>query len=292
MIHGNDVLLRLVASGCDVVVPFANKTVRDKYAVLTHEAAIEGDGLRSAITERVGATGGFTTPLTIDTAPVILGAMFGDVKTSFFVSETRNLYQSNINLCAADASKRFALIEQFGNTTKEYADCVCSGFELRIHRGEAVKAHFDIDSGSKSREQRTENKENGEQGAGNGEQGNKNFGERFKEDGVAYFADGKFWYNIYAAVLSVNKVGGCKTVLTLSRVLGNEDLPEHIDLIDISVRLFRDKYEERRYGTFHVTLFDLCLITDGTSVNTADAVIGALRYAVSGSVNAAVYEER
>jgi hypothetical protein len=116
--------------------------------------------------------------------------------------------------------------------------------------------------------------------------------ERFKEDGVSYFADGKFWCNIYAAILSVNKVGGCKSVLTLSRVWGNEDLPEHIDLINISVRLFRDKYEERLYGTFHVTLFDLRLITDGTSVNTADAVIGPLRYVVSGSVNAAVYEER
>jgi hypothetical protein len=161
---------------------------------------------------------------------------------------------------------------------------------LRIHRGEAVKAHLDVDSGSESKEQRAESK--GKTGnalrVGSGDIAT----ERFKEDGVSYFADGKFWRNIYAAVLGVNKVGGCKTVLTLSRVLGNEDLPEYIDLIDISVRLFRDKYEERQYGTFHVTLFDLRLITDGTEVNTADAVIGALRYAVSGSVNASVYEER
>jgi hypothetical protein len=118
----------LVTAGCDVVVPFANKTLRDKYDVLTHEAAIEGNGFRRCLTEKVGATGGFTTPLTLGTAPVILGAMFGDSSESSFVSETRNLYVTHSDLCAADTSKRFSLVEQWGNAQKEYSGCVCSGF--------------------------------------------------------------------------------------------------------------------------------------------------------------------
>jgi hypothetical protein len=202
--------------------------------------------------------------------------MFGDIKTSFFVSETRNLYQSNIDLCSTEKSQRFNLIEQLGNTQKEYPDCVCSAFELRIHRNEAIKAHLDVDGDAPT--------------IGNGEQGNKNV-ERFKEDGVIFFFHGKFYRNIYGATLSVKKED-CKAELTLNRVLEEEDLPRHINLLTISARLFRDKYEERHFGTFSITLFDLDLISDETSVNTCDAVIGPLRYVVSGSVNATVFEER
>jgi hypothetical protein len=293
MIHGNDVSFRLVASNCDIDVPFCGKTLRDKYDVLTGEAAIEGNGLRRSLTEKIGATGGFTTPLTLKTVPPILGAMFGDVKTSFFVSETRNLYQTDIKLCAADVSNRFTLVEEWGDTKKTYSDCVCSGFELRIHRGEAIKAHLDIDS-SEIRNEELEMRN--EKGAGSREQGENALrfgsGERFKADWTSYFLDGNFYNNIYGATLSVNKRGGCKTVLTLQRVLERIDLPSHLDFLLLSVRLVRERYEERRYGTFSVGLFNLDLISDGTEVNTADAVIGSLRYAVSGDVSADVYEER
>jgi len=287
MIQGNEIILRLVTTGCDIVVPFCNKTLRDKYDLYLAEAAIEGAGLRAGIAERSGVCGGFTTPLTLKTAPVLLGVMFGDVKTAFFVSGTQNMYQTDIKLCGADISKRFTLVEEWGNTKKEYADCVCSGFEIRIHREEALKAHLDIDSDKPmSSEQLAMSNEKDEKAL------RFDGGERFKEVGVSYFIDGKFYYSIYAATLCVNKTGGCKTELLVNRVLEKEDLPEHIDLLDISARMFREQYEERRYGTFHITLFNLDLISDETAVNSADAVIGPLHYAVSGSVNAAVYEER
>jgi hypothetical protein len=116
--------------------------------------------------------------------------------------------------------------------------------------------------------------------------------ERFKEDGARYLVDGKYFDNIYAATLCVKKVGGCKTEISLSRVLQSDDLPEHISFLHIPLVLFREKYEERSFGRFMIILSDLRLISDGTSVNTADTVIGPLRYEVSGSVNASVYEER
>jgi hypothetical protein len=294
MVHGDEVLLRLVAGGGDVVVPFCGMTLRDKYDVLTHEAAIEGNGLRRSLTERTGATGGFTTPLTLGTAPAILGVMFGDVKAKSFVSETRNLYRTQIDLCAADIAGRFALIEQCGNTTKEYPDCVCSGFELRIRRGEAVKAHLDIDSNRPmSSEQLAMSND---EGNGKKEKGKKavgqDGGERFKGAVVRYLVDGVYFDNIYAATLSVKKEGGCKTQLILNRVMEKTDLPEHITFLHIPLVLFREKYEERSFGRFMIILNDLFLISDGTEVNTADAVIGGLRYVVAGTVMAEVYHER
>jgi hypothetical protein len=283
MVHGNEVLLRMIVGDADVEVPFSGSTLRDKYDVWTYEAAIEGDGLCRALTEKAGATGGFTTPLTLGTAPAVLEAMFGKSKESSFVSGTRDLYVTHSDLCAADTSERFSLIEEWGNTNKVYPDCVCTAFELRIHRGEAVRAHLDIDSDSKSNEQRAESKEK----TGNALQVGS--GERFKEYGVSYLIDGKYYNNIYASTLSVKKAGGCKTELFLNRVLLNEDLPERINSITIRARLFRDKYEEREYGRFIICLNDLRLIANETAVNTADAVIGQLRYVVSGFVSVETY---
>jgi hypothetical protein len=89
--------------------------------------------------------------------------------------------------------------------------------------------------------------------------------------------------------LSVKKEGGCKTEISLSRVLQSDDLPEHISFLHIPIVLFREKYEERSFGRFMIILNDLQLISNGTEVNTADAVIGALRYAVAGFVSVETY---
>jgi hypothetical protein len=281
MIHGNEVLLRMNVGDCEVEVPFSGSTLRDKYDVLTFEAAIEGDGLRRSLTEKIGATGGFTTPLTLGTAPSVLEAMFGNSRESAFVTGTRDLFVTHSDLCAADTSGRFSLIEEWGNTNKIYPDCVCMAFELRIHRGEAVKAHLQIESNTLTSEKRNEKKEKSEE---------RIFScERFKECGARYLIDGKYFDNIYGSTLSVKKEGGCPTEIFLNRVLENEDLPEHISFLHIPLVLFRDKYEERSFGRFMIILTDLHLISNETEVNTSDAVIGQLRYVVSGSVSVETY---
>jgi hypothetical protein len=270
MIHGNEVLLRLIVGDSDVEVPFSGSTVRDKYDVLTYEAAIEGDGLRRSLTEKTGATGGFTTSLTIDTAPTMIGVMFGNSGENSFVSGTRDLYATHIDLCAADTSKRFTLIEQFGNTNKAYPDCVCSGFELRIRRGEAVKARVDVDSETVTREEGREKKEKSEERIFNRE--------RFNERGVRCFLHDKELTYIYGATLSADKTNGCKTFLKIHRVLLDEDLPERINSIIIRARLFRDKYEEREYGGFDVCLNDLRLISDEMDIDAAFARLSSDRH--------------
>jgi hypothetical protein len=185
------------------------------------------------------------------------------------------------DLCAADTSERFSLIEEWGTTTKIYPDCVCTAFELRIHRGEALKAHLQIESSTQTREERKEKNEKSEE---------RIFScERFKECGARYLIDGKYFDNIYGSTLSVKKEGGCPTEIFLNRVLENEELPEHINFLHIPLVLFREKYEERSFGRFMIILNDLHLISDETEVNTADAVIGQLRYAVSGFVSVETY---
>jgi hypothetical protein len=155
---------------------------------------------------------------------------------------------------------------------------------LRVHREEAVKAHLDIESNKPVKgEGRREKVENALRFGS---------GERFKGDGVRYLVDGKYFDNVYAATLSVKKEGGCRSEIILSRVLGKEDLPEHISFLHIPFVLFREKYEERSFGRFMIILNDLFLISDGTEVNTADAVIGGLRYVVAGFVSVDAYDER
>jgi len=52
----------------------------------------------------------------------------------------------------------------------------------------------------------------------------------------------------------------------------------------ITAQLLRDKYENKYYGVFHVILKMLFLVSDETEINSADTVIGPLRYYVSGPV--------
>ena len=67
------------------------------------------------------------------------------------------------------------------------------------------------------------------------------------------------------------------------------DLPNNIDEIIITAQLMRDKYEHRHYGIFRITIKKLVLVSDETNVNSADTVIGPIRYYVAGTVNTEVF---
>jgi hypothetical protein len=66
-------------------------------------------------------------------------------------------------------------------------------------------------------------------------------------------------------------------------------LPGIIDELTITAQLLRDKYEYRYFGMFRITITRLVLLSDETAVNSADVVIGPLRYYVAGTVNAEVF---
>jgi hypothetical protein len=109
-------------------------------------------------------------------------------------------------------------------------------------------------------------------------------------DKVTYRINGQEYRNIYGLTLAAQKEGGTKTELWIKRSLQQRsDLPGIIEELTITAQLLREKYEYRHYGMFRLTLTRLVLTADETAVDTADAVIGPLRYYVAGTVNTEVF---
>jgi hypothetical protein len=78
--------------------------------------------------------------------------------------------------------------------------------------------------------------------------------------------------------------------LWIKRALNNgSDLPHIIDEFVITAQLLRDKYEFRHFGTFKITLKRLVLTSDETNINSADTVIGPVRYYVADTVTTEVF---
>jgi hypothetical protein len=118
----------------------------------------------------------------------------------------------------------------------------------------------------------------------------KETGERFSGDKVTYKINGQEYKNIYGFTLNTKKDGGTKTEVWIRRVKENpKDIPQIIDEIIITAQLLRDKYENRHFGLFRITIRNLVLISDETNVNSADTLIGSLRYYAAGAVNAEVF---
>jgi hypothetical protein len=109
-------------------------------------------------------------------------------------------------------------------------------------------------------------------------------------DRATYRINGTEYHNIYGLTLSAKKESGTKTELWIKRSLEHGgDLPGLIEELTITVQQLRDKYEYRCYSMFRITMTRLVLISDETAVDSADAVIGPLRYYVAGTVNAEVF---
>jgi hypothetical protein len=259
-------------------VPYAEETIREAVSLLTEEAAIEGDGSCRAIRKSSGVTGCVVTPLTIGTVPLLLYLAMGSTGLPLYVSETRNIYRYNLNLLPAEDSTRFDLVQERGGERRVFEGCAVSGFELRFNRGEAVKLKLDIQGECApaiypyTDPLKTET------------------GERFMGNRVTYRINGTESPNIYGLTLSTKKEGGTKTELWIKRALEQgPDLPGVIDELTITAQLLREKYEYRHYGMFRLTLSRLVLTTDETAIESADAVIGPLRYYVAGTVNAEVF---
>jgi hypothetical protein len=246
--------------------------------LLQEEAAIEGDGVCCAMRKGGGMTGCVVAPLTIGTAPLLLGLAMGGIDRSVFLSESRNIYWHGLTLTPIEDTERFDLIQDRGVERRYFEGCSVKGFELRVMRDEALKLKLDI---------------SGESGAAtyHGIGGcEREQGERFKGDRVTYRINGKEYGNIYGFTLSAKKDDGIKTEIWIKRVLEKgADLPEIIEEIIIEAQLLRDSYEDSRYGMFRITARRLVLVSDETAVECADSVIGPLRYYASGIVTAEVY---
>jgi hypothetical protein len=277
-VNGCDCLIVIKTSHCEIDVPYSEETIREAVSVLQEEAAIEGGGECKGIRKVIGVTGCVVTPLTMETAPLLLYLAMGAVGKSVFVSETRNLYKCELSLLPLEDTERFDLLQDRGNERRLFEGCGITGFELRILRGEAVKLKLDICGESNARiypysdsfERETR--------------------ERFNSDCVTYKINGKEYGNIYGLTILCKKEGGTRTEIWIKRVLENgNELPYNIEEITITAKLLRDKYESRYYGIFRITLNKLVMVSDETNVNSTDAVVGPLRFYVSGAVSTEVY---
>ena len=288
LVNGCDCSIVIRTDHGQMDIPYSDETVREAVTLLEEEGAIEGDGVCKAISKNNGVTGCIITPLTINSAPFLLCLAMGPMGKSVFVSGTRNLYKYNLNLVPLEDTGQFDLIqdrqgknekgEGKSDYGKLYPGCRVKSFELRILRDEAIKLGLDITS------------EQPPVVYPNAASFVRETGERFSGDNVTYRIRGKEYKNIYGVTLITKKEGWTKTELLIKRATEQgPDLPRIIDEIIITAKLLRDKYECRHYGTFRIFMRKLLLISDETNVNSADTVIGPLRYFVAGKVTAEVF---
>jgi hypothetical protein len=277
-VQGSDCSIVIKTAHREMNVPYSDETLREAVSFLQEEASIEGDGVCRGLRKVSGLTGCLVTPLTIETAPLLLYLAMGAAGNPVFVSETDNLYRHNIELLPMEDTDCFDLIQDRCNERRFYEGCRVKGFELRVMREEAIKLKLEISSecplvvypyaDTFEREQ----------------------GERFSGDFVKYKINGQEFTNIYGITLTSKKEGGTKTELWIKRALQyGGDIPAIIEEMTVTAQLLRNKYEYRYFGTFRITIKRLVLISDETEVNAVDSVVGPLRYYVAGTVFTEVF---
>jgi hypothetical protein len=277
-VQGCDCSITIKTTYREFNVPYSDETLREAVSLLVEDSAIEGDGVCKAIRKNSGTTGCVITPLIIGTTPHLLYLVMGYAGNLEFVSETRNLYKYQLSLLPMEDTELFDLIQDRGGERKLYEGCRVKGFELRVMRDEAIKLKFDI-IGERSPITYPYADIFKHEG-----------GERFYGDNVSYKINGQEFKNIYGVTLTSKKEGGTRTEMWIKRALEQgSELPHIIDEMIITAQLLRDKYEYRHFGTFRITLKKLVLTCDETNINSADIVIGPLRYYVADTVSAEVF---
>jgi hypothetical protein len=281
-VNGCDCLIIFKTSQSRFDVPYVSETIREDILFLQEEAVIEGDSNSQGMIKSNGVTGCVVSLVTLNTAPLLLSFAFGSFEIPVFVSGTRNVFLYVLKLVPCKVSKSFDVIQNrkvsISDEKRIFENCRVKSFELRIEREQNIKLRLDVSSESKPRTYPYDENSQREQE------------EYFHSDFVVYSIDGKEYQNIYGVTIQCKKENGTKTEVWIKRVLeiGNE-IPEHIEELMITVRLLRDSYEYGRFGTFRIRLNNLVLVTDETNVESPDAVMGLLRYAVNGSVMADVF---
>jgi hypothetical protein len=275
----------VIKTAClEVGIPYSEETIREAVALLTEEAAVEGDGRRKAVRKSIGVTGCVVTPLTIGTAPLLWALCLGEADAPLFVSETRNLYKHVLRLVPREDGPVFTVIRKRGRERVCYENCRVKAFELRIMREAAagvpgvLRLRLEIGGDTPPEPYLPETAAEALSA------------ERFKETGVRYALNGVENRSIYGLTISTVKKGGTKTEVRIHRVLREgEGFPPVIESLTVTARLFRDCYEWREPGAFRLTLTRLVLMADETAVDCADGVIGPMRYYVAGCVEGEVF---
>jgi len=278
LVNGYDCSIVIKTEHWEIDVPYSNETIREAVTLLQEEASIEGDGICRGLRKIGGVTGCVVTPLTIGTTPLLLFLAMGSADNPVFVSETRNLYLYRFDLIPTEDTKHFYLVQDRKSERRLFEGCRVQGFELRVMRDEAIKLKLDIVGDYPVRPYPYNDVFEREQG------------ERFKGDCVAYKINGQEYKSIYGITIVSKKQGGTKNIILVKREKNpGLDIPEVIEEMTITAQLLKDKHEYKYYGIFRITLKKLVLVSDETEINSADTVIGPLRYYISGSASIEVF---
>jgi hypothetical protein len=122
-VQGCDCSIVIKTTHHEFDVPYSEETIREAVSLLHEEASIEGDGISKAIQKSSGVTGCIVTPLTIGAAPLLLYLAMGSAGLPVFVSETRDLYQYQLNLLPLEDTDCFDLIQDRGMERRLFEAC-------------------------------------------------------------------------------------------------------------------------------------------------------------------------
>jgi len=277
-VNGCDCSIVVKTAYREFEVPYAEETIREAVSFLKEEAPVEGDGACRGISKSNGVTGCVVTPLTIETAHLLIYLAMGSAGMPVYVSETRSIYKYTLNLLPVEDSDCFDLIQDRGGERKLFESCRVKSFEFRFKREQAVKLKLDIYG------------ENGARIYPYTDIINRAKGERFYGDYVKYFINDREYLNIYGLTMNIKKENGTKTEVWIRRSLETGlEIPDVIEDMSITVILQKDKYELRHFGQFRITLKRLVMVSDETNVNSFDHVMGSVKYYVTGTVTAEVF---
>jgi len=278
LINGSDCSIIIKTKHREMDIPYSDETLREAFFYLKEEPPIEGDGICKGIRKTDGIKGCIVTPLTINTAPLLLYLAMGACGSPVFISETKNLFKYQLNLLPMEDTEFFDVLQDRLHERLLFLNCRVQGFELRIMRNETIKLKIDI-LGTMSPLVYSPYDDY-----------NREKGERFKGSNVTYKINGKENTNIYGVTLVSKKQGGTETEIWIKRALQQgEEIPSVIEDLTITAMLFLDKYEYRYFGMFYVKIKKLVLVADVTEINTSNSVLGELRYYVSGGVSCDVF---
>jgi hypothetical protein len=287
LINGSDCSIVIKTAYREINLLYSLETLREALSLLHEEAAIEGDGTCRTIQLRGGVTGCVVTPLSIKTAPLLLYLAMGTAGKPVYISETRNLYCNTLSLLPLEDTEYFDLVQDRGGERKLYESCRVQGFEIRILREETIKLKLDITGEQYPIVYPCKEKPPYQAAEMNDKARGR---ERFSGDNVTYKINNKEQKDIYGTTLIVKKDGGTKTELWIKRAMNTtHDFPIVIEELTITARLLLEEYEHRQFGTFRLTLKRLVMTADETIIETADTVIGSLRYYVAGVVSVEVF---
>jgi hypothetical protein len=287
---GRDCVITLKTKYREIGLPYTEETIREAVSLLKEEAAIEGDGVCGVMRKSYGVTGCVITPLTLESAPLLLALVLGRAGAPLFMSESHNLYKHELHLwpdCPC-----FDLIQQRGMERRLFEGCRVEGFELRINRGE-------------------ESERSGESAVGAimlrldiaGDNPAVTFpadgalavtgGERFTEQGARYAVNGGENRDIYGFSVTVKKAGGTRAEVRIHRIPRAErEFPAIIEDLTVTAQLYRERYGMgRHYGRFRLRLSRLVLMADETVIDSTGPVIGPLRYYCAGGISAEVFTD-